>query len=277
VLKPPTLEPPTRVAWIGPSSDPEMAAAWRWLQQRAEVQSLESFAELLRFVQAEAVDVVLFSLPTRPLPDSRQLLRLQRESPLTRIVFLLGTWLMAAGRTAAVPSGVQVCRWDRWESWAARHLAAPRPEDWVGTAERVDHLLSLRQQPEFAASNESAGLKGPVVILAGSRTQFESLASALGPLSPHSVWARTETPLVAVGCRLLVIDGSPDDLPLAMAWKSQNMPDTPCLIVSGWQPNIDPVLHGQFQWLRKPYYLADLWAAALAASVKLPTPIGVQS
>ncbi len=245
------------VLWVGEPLELEMRDAYRWLDQNATVSVVTVPADDIEALLREtSVDWLIWACPTRSLPHENTVAALRRLSPLTRIVFLTGSWLLAAGRTASAPAGVVICRWDRWHLWAPNYIvpiAGKSEQSLVATASRADQLLeSGRVEPPKS---------GPVnvVALTDTRQPYETIAHALSPLGGQVVWARLGQPFAGCGAELVVVDVEPHQLDQALAWKERLLPNLPCLVCTGW------VLPQEYTlpWILKPFLLNEFWRAVV--------------
>lgn len=252
-----------RVLCIGDWSDPEMANVHSWLTNHASLQEAANLgeAEETLLEVPGAVDWAVWAAPTRPFPNGEAIQRILRISPLTRLVVVTGTWLLAAGRTARVPPGVAVCRWDRWEPWAARHIASPSADSKLAdsqspsTAEQIDRLLEPgRFDPPTLPSLG-------VIVLAEGRREFDTIANAVAPLGAVAIWAHLADSFVGAGASLLIVDVEPDRLEVAWTWREKFLPNVGCLVCAGWEPNRE----WEVPWIRKPFRLDEFWQAVRQA------------
>lgn len=277
------------VVWIGDVSHLEMEVPNAWLARHAVLQIARKPTDAERLVsestsaslhsttgehatisehsegeEFRSVDWIVWAAPTRPLPDGDAIQRILRLSPLTKIVIVTGSWLLAAGRTAQVPAGVMVCRWDRWEMWAARHLLVEQPDaansllvtsasasasSSAATAEQVDRFYEPGRfdPPRIGAMG--------VLVLTERRQEFETIANALTPMGAVAFWSRPDESLVCDGAQLLIVDVEPDHVEKAMNWREKFAPRLACLICSGWEPSVDL----DASWIRKPFRLDEFW------------------
>jgi hypothetical protein len=237
-----------------------MRDAYRWLDQHTTVTVMSSptDAAVQDCLRETAIDWLIWACPTRPLPSENVVAAVRRISPLTRILFLTGSWLLAAGRTAVAPPGVIICRWDRWRLWAPRYIVpvvGKSEQSLVATSSAADRLLeSGRMQPPEA-------LPLAVVAVTDTRPLYETMVQALAPLGGQVVWARLSQPFIGQGADLAIVDVEPHRLDQALAWKQRYIPDLPYLVCTGW------VLPREcdFPWILKPFLLDEFWQAVLEA------------
>lgn len=241
--------------------DPELSVCGDWLERHCRVQRVRTIDEAERALAVRVFPWLIWPLPTRPLPSDRCIQRLLRVSPLTQIVGVTGTWLLAAGRTGRVPDGIVVCCWDRFAEWASRNLLAERTPQ-PRTTDPVESFLN--QLPAAAVAGTAGGTaraEGMAIVMTDRRAEFETLGGMLRSCGISSWWRRTDAlpqwpddaPATIQGSPLIVMDVEPENLPKAFRWRERFAPQAPLLVCAGWQPEVG----SEVAWIRKPCRLDD--------------------
>lgn len=189
----------TQVLLVGDWTHPEMAAALVRVPGNHEwprAETLET-AEHLLLESPLTPELIFLAHPLPARVSAAQLDRLQKHSPLTRIVLVAGTWCEGELRTGNVPAGVIRLYWYDLANWwlvAQKQLAARIAPAW---SQPLDHPQAGRWT-SVKGNTQQAAILQIVVIDAADYSVFETLAAALVDYGMNCYWQQASTRTAAL-------------------------------------------------------------------------------
>lgn len=179
------------------------------LAELAHVESLE-IASLNIEEHDEAPELILLALPRPGSVDQSEVDALVRQSPLTRIVAVAGTWCEGELRTGRPLTGVVRLYWHelpRWWRAAKAALAAGESPPW---SVALDNPLAGREitEPTYVVARPAH-----VIVDSVDHAVFTALSTALLPYGLQGQWQPRHRPerwdsSTAANCAVAIWDGS---------------------------------------------------------------------
>lgn len=263
-----------RVAWIGADSTPEFAPALAWLNEQTALSRYLNCSAAASDLGSNGLwpTWIVFAAGRRSEFHTREVERLHRRTPLTRLVTLLGSWCEGEFRSGTPLPGVARVYWYEFIPRAQAELFSVQRPGYAGwslprTATAVEQGLLLTPALRLRKPSSDS-----LAIVSPTYDRYSALAdasAACGTTNCH--WLRDVRAVVEANPAAALYDGDRlddvaiEELQMLVAALS------PRPVVAAWHfPRWHEVARlqqiGVHNVLAKPFLLGDL--AALLGSLR---------
>jgi hypothetical protein len=185
------MELARKVLLVGDIGHADFAQAAQWLSSHCDLRAVATVSDAHASLRVNGSPEVILFAQSRPGQFSQaEVEALHLQSPLSRLVVLLGSWCEGETRTGRPWSGVVRVFWHQWEARMIPELAqesTTRNGVW-----RLPRTATSGEQLACAVEGDWQQGWGKVMIYAGSFRDYQALDEACATGGYRCIWAASD-------------------------------------------------------------------------------------
>lgn len=254
------MQPPV-VAIVGESEHREFAAALAWLNEQTRLYPFPTCQAANEAIRAGDVlpSWIILAAAHRSTFNTREVERLHRRAPHTRLVTLLGSWCEGETRSGLALPGVSRVYWHEFVTRAPLEMLGPSRSGYAcwwlpRSATPVDLALTIERRGPRKTSHA-------LDIVAPTRERYEALADAAAACGCSANWLRDPTEKNTSAAALLYDSDSLSEsvaVELRHLLSTQRKPVVALLPFPRQQEIVAAKALGVTSIIAKPFLLGDL-------------------